>query len=32
MADQTDLVEVVHRLDTVVNYKGVEKGNRRGIT
>lgn len=30
MADQTDLVEVVHRLDTVVNYKGVEKGNRRG--
>jgi tRNA-splicing ligase RtcB (3'-phosphate/5'-hydroxy nucleic acid ligase) len=32
MADQTDLVEVVHRLSTVVNYKGVEKGNRRGIT
>ncbi|HVM15729.1 MAG TPA: RtcB family protein [Egibacteraceae bacterium] len=30
MADQTDLVEVVHRLDTVVNYKGVEKGSRRG--
>jgi RNA-splicing ligase RtcB len=32
MADQTDLVEVVHRLETVVNYKGVEKGSRRGIT
>ncbi|GGI07492.1 RtcB family protein [Egicoccus halophilus] len=32
MADQHDLVEVVHRLTTVVNYKGVEKGNRRGIT
>jgi tRNA-splicing ligase RtcB len=31
MADQTDLVEVVHRLTTLVNYKGVEKGNRRGI-
>lgn len=31
MADQTDLVEVVHRLTTVVNYKGVEKGSRRGI-
>jgi tRNA-splicing ligase RtcB (3'-phosphate/5'-hydroxy nucleic acid ligase) len=30
MADQTDLVEVVHRLETLVNYKGVEKGNRRG--
>lgn len=30
MADQTDLVEVVHRLDTLVNYKGVEKGSRRG--
>ena len=30
MADQTDLVEVVHHLDTVVNYKGVEKGSRRG--
>ena len=30
MADQTDLVAVVHRLDTVVNYKGVEKGSRRG--
>lgn len=26
MADQDDLVEVVHRLETVVNYKGVEKG------
>jgi tRNA-splicing ligase RtcB (3'-phosphate/5'-hydroxy nucleic acid ligase) len=32
MADQTDLVEVVHRLTTVVNYKGVEKGSRRGIS
>jgi RNA-splicing ligase RtcB len=32
MADQTDLVEVVHRLTTLVNYKGVEKGSRRGIT
>jgi tRNA-splicing ligase RtcB (3'-phosphate/5'-hydroxy nucleic acid ligase) len=32
MADQTDLVEVVHRLETVVNYKGVEKGSRRGKT
>jgi tRNA-splicing ligase RtcB (3'-phosphate/5'-hydroxy nucleic acid ligase) len=31
MADQTDLVEVVHRLDTLVNYKGVEKGSRRGF-
>jgi len=31
MADQTDLVEVVHRLTTLVNYKGVEKGSRRGI-
>jgi tRNA-splicing ligase RtcB len=30
MADQTDLVEVVHRLTTLVNYKGVEKGSRRG--
>ncbi|MFA9429100.1 RtcB family protein [Egicoccus sp. AB-alg2] len=30
MADQTDLVEVVHRLRTLVNYKGVEKGSRRG--
>jgi tRNA-splicing ligase RtcB (3'-phosphate/5'-hydroxy nucleic acid ligase) len=30
MADQTDLVEIVHRLETLVNYKGVEKGNRRG--
>lgn len=26
MADQDDLVEVVHRLETIVNYKGVEKG------
>jgi tRNA-splicing ligase RtcB (3'-phosphate/5'-hydroxy nucleic acid ligase) len=32
MADQADLVEVVHRLETLVNYKGVEKGSRRGIT
>lgn len=31
MADQTDLVAVVHRLTTHVNYKGVEKGSRRGI-
>lgn len=31
MADQTDLVEIVHRLTTVINYKGVEKGSRRGI-
>jgi tRNA-splicing ligase RtcB len=31
MADQTDLVAVVHRLTTLVNYKGVEKGSRRGI-
>ena len=30
MADQTDLVSIEHRLTTVVNYKGVEKGNRRG--
>ena len=30
MADQTDLVAIEHRLTTVVNYKGVEKGNRRG--
>jgi RNA-splicing ligase RtcB len=30
MADQTDLVEVVHRLETLVNYKGVERGSRRG--
>ncbi len=31
MADQTDLVAIEHRLTTVVNYKGVEKGSRRGI-
>ena len=31
MADQTDLVEVAHRLATLVNYKGVEKGSRKGI-
>lgn len=30
MADQEDLVEIVHRLRTIVNYKGVEKGNRKG--
>ncbi len=30
MADQTDLVAIEHRLTTIVNYKGVEKGNRRG--
>ena len=30
MADQDDLIEVVHHLTTLVNYKGVEKGNRRG--
>ena len=30
MADQTDLVAIEHRLSTLVNYKGVEKGNRRG--
>ena len=30
MADQTDLVAIEHRLTTVVNYKGVEKGSRRG--
>ena len=30
MADQTDLVTIEHRLETVVNYKGVEKGSRRG--
>ncbi|MEX0658211.1 MAG: RtcB family protein [Egibacteraceae bacterium] len=32
MADQTDLVEVVHRLETLVNYKGVEKGSRRATS
>ena len=31
MRDQVDLVESVHHLTTLVNYKGVEKGNRRGI-
>jgi len=31
MADQVDLVETVHHLTTVVNYKGVEKGSRKGI-
>lgn len=31
MADQVDLVKTVHHLRTVVNYKGVEKGSRRGI-
>jgi tRNA-splicing ligase RtcB len=30
MADQDDLVAIEHRLETVVNYKGVERGNRRG--
>jgi tRNA-splicing ligase RtcB (3'-phosphate/5'-hydroxy nucleic acid ligase) len=30
MADQTDLVAIEHRLETLVNYKGVERGNRRG--
>ena len=29
MADQVDLVRVVHRLETLVNYKGVERGSRR---
>jgi tRNA-splicing ligase RtcB len=31
MADQTDLVAIEHQLTTVIDYKGVEKGNRRGI-
>ncbi|HUG83908.1 MAG TPA: RtcB family protein [Euzebya sp.] len=31
MADQTDLVAIEHKLTTVINYKGVEKGSRRGI-
>lgn len=30
MADQTDLVAIEHRLETLVNYKGVERGTRRG--
>lgn len=29
MEDQTDLVEIVHRLTTLVNYKGVEKSGRK---
>jgi tRNA-splicing ligase RtcB len=31
MRDQVDLVEPVHHLTTLVNYKGVEMGSRRGI-
>ena len=31
MGDQVDLVRTVHHLKTLVNYKGVEKGNRKGI-
>jgi len=31
MRDQVDLVEAVHHLTTLVNYKGVEEGTRRGI-
>jgi RNA-splicing ligase RtcB len=29
MEDQADLVRPVHRLETVVNYKGVEATGRR---
>jgi RNA-splicing ligase RtcB len=29
MADQSDLVEIVHRLEGVLSYKGVEGGRRR---
>ncbi len=30
MADQTDLVAIEHQLTTVIDYKGVEKGNAGG--
>jgi RNA-splicing ligase RtcB len=29
MADQADLVEIVHQLEGVLSYKGVERGRRR---
>jgi hypothetical protein len=29
MADQADLVEIVHQLEGVLSYKGVEGGRRR---
>jgi hypothetical protein len=29
MADQADLVEVVHTLRQILNYKGTDEGRRR---